>query len=435
MFFDARAAKLLLPGEHLLVDGCDGLRLVATATRRTWTYRYKAADGRMKQLALGQWPALAVQGAAAAWQALRDQRGAGIDPGQQRRETRQAQRSERDDPKRYKVCTLVADYLDGHVDTGRKDAGALAARRALERLLEEEPDFADGPAAGVTRAIAFDLLDDRKAKPTAAAKLRSMLGAAWELALDAGRLPPETPNWWRVVMKGRLKSKGKTLRGKHLGQQRRLLQPADLRALLAWLPNMHLVAQDLTQLYLWTCARGVEICGLRPEHVGKEKDGWWWTVPRELTKNARFEGAVDLRIPLVGRALKIVQRRIKAVGASGWLFEDEKGGQYLQAYFSTYIYNLQPYSSKVEARQGEGLVLPVTGWTPHNLRRTSRTLLSALGCSNEIAEAILGHLPEDIIGIYNSHTYDTERRLWLGKLSSHLEQISAQAATGLPARP
>jgi len=30
MFFDARAAKLLKPGEHLVVMGCSGLRLIAT---------------------------------------------------------------------------------------------------------------------------------------------------------------------------------------------------------------------------------------------------------------------------------------------------------------------------------------------------------------------------------------------------------------------
>jgi len=40
-------------------------------------------------------------------------------------------------------------------------------------------------------------------------------------------------------------------------------------------------------------------------------------VPKEATTNARFEEAVDLRVPLVGRALKIVQRRLKAVGKSG----------------------------------------------------------------------------------------------------------------------
>ena len=59
MLFDARTAKLLKPGEHIIVDASLGLRLVVTASRRTWTYRYKSpVDGRMCQMALGQWLAM-----------------------------------------------------------------------------------------------------------------------------------------------------------------------------------------------------------------------------------------------------------------------------------------------------------------------------------------------------------------------------------------
>jgi len=93
MYFDPRAAKLLTPGNHLVVDGCLGLRLVATQSKKTWTARYKAADGRMKQIALGQWPAMPVHDAVAAWQALRDQRAAGIDLEQARRAARAVPKS------------------------------------------------------------------------------------------------------------------------------------------------------------------------------------------------------------------------------------------------------------------------------------------------------------------------------------------------------
>lgn len=35
-----------------------------------------------------------------------------------------------------------------------------------------------------------------------------MMGSAWDLAMDSGRLPEDVPNWWRMVMEGRLESKG-----------------------------------------------------------------------------------------------------------------------------------------------------------------------------------------------------------------------------------
>jgi len=419
MHFDARAAKLLKPGEHLIVDGCPGLRLEVSATRKTWTYRYKNAEGRMKQVALGQWPAESVQSAVVKWQEVRDQRGSGIDPRQARVEAKKPT------PKAYAVKDLVQDFLAGHIEEIRKPKGALAARRALERLLAEFPDFSNMPAAELSRSTAFEILDKRKGTPTMAARLRSLLGSAWGYAIESGKLGDNVPNHWRVVMQGRLKSKGKVLGGVHLGQRRRALSPIEVGTLIRWLPNMHSLGRDTTVMYLWTCTRGVEILAMRPEHVSQEPDGWWWTVPKELTKNSRFVDAVALRVPLLGRALEVVQRRVKGVGESGALFEDARGEQYRQEDFSGYIYGLQPYSSRVGS-----LVCPVTDWTPHNLRRTSRTLLASIGCPDEVAEAILGHLPAGIRAVYNAHTYDEERRVWLTKLDQLLETL-----TGLPALP
>ena len=79
----------------------------------------------------------------------------------------------------------------------------------------------------------------------------------------------------------------------------------------------------------------------------------------------------------MGRALEIVERRLKAVGASGYLWLDDAGAKYEQHRLSTYVYDLQPYSAKSQRREGGGLELTVTGWTPHNLRRSSRTLLAS----------------------------------------------------------
>ena len=432
MHFDPRTAKLLKPGEHMLVDGCPGLRLEVSASRKTWTYRYNEPDTkRKKQVAIGQWPAMSVLEAATQWQGLRVRRDDGTSPVAERKAKRAARAAQIAEV--YTVNDLVQDYIEGHLLINRSEASALAAQRALDGLLAEFPDFAAQAAAQVTRTTAFDVLDARKSTPTAAAKLRSLLASGWDYALDAGKLPEDSHNRWRDVMKGRLKSKGKIIGGEHIGQQRRVLSADELATLLAWLPNMHPLGRDATQMYLWTCARGVEILAMRPEYITKESDGWWWTVPKKFTKNARSPHAVDLRVPLVGRALEVVQRRRGEVGESGWLFEDARKEQYTQHDFSTYIYALQPYSSKAKHREGDGLVLPVVNWTPHNLRRTSRTRLTSLGCIDEIAEAILGHLPKGIVASYNSHSYDRERREWLAKLSEHLEGLGTQE--GLPALP
>lgn len=422
MYFDARAAKLLQPGDHLVIDGCAGLRLVATKSGRTWTYRYKDAANRMKQVRIGQWPAMPAHAAASAWQALRDQRETGVDPVEQRKAARQAVKVEA--PAVYTVRKLVLDFRDGHLCQSRKPAGFKAAERMLESVLDDNPEFAEKAADAVTRGDAFSILEKRKATPTSAQKLRSLLGSAWDYALDAGKLEGDSPNWWRQVQRGRLKSKGKVLGGQHQGQSRRVLHPDEVAQLLAWLPNMHATGRDLVLMHLWTATRGAEILSMQPGHITQTGDQWWWTVPKSLTKNAKVPQAVDLRVPLFGQALAVVQRRLANIGKSGLMWEDAKGKAYSQHDFSTYIYSLQPYSPKVTGRQSTvGLVLPVTHWTPHNLRRTASTMLSSLGCIKEYREAILGHVQPGVEGIYNAYSYDAERLDWLKKLSDRMQSL------------
>lgn len=425
MHFDARAAKLLTPGSHLLVTGCPGLRLEASQSRKTWTYRYKTPSKSLKQVAIGHWPAMPVVEAVTRWQALRDGRDSGIDPVEQRKSQKLHL-----EPKTYTVADVVQDFIGGHLDESREPKGALAARRTLASILEQHPDFAASPADSVNRSMAFEVLDSRRSTPMAATKIRSLLGSAWDYALDAGRLDGNTPNWWRQLMLGKLKSKGKIVGGVHVGTQRRVLQQHEVAFLLGWLYHMHPLGHDTTLMYLWTCTRGVEILGMRPDHVKQEKDGWWWTVPVAKTKNAHVSEAVDLRVPLFGAALDVVLRRIETVGESGWLFEKAPGEPYEQKDFGTYINSLFSGSSKDKRRSGQGLILPMTNWSPHNLRRTSRTMLASLGCIDEIGEAIVGHLPKGITGVYNSHTYDAERREWLGKLSDRLTTLAIPAVDG-----
>jgi integrase len=425
MFFDARAAKQLKPGQHMVIAGCLGLRLVASESRKTWAYRYKSDDGKMKQISFAQWPNVSVQEAVTKWQELRNQKTAGTDPVQQRK-------AERVQPApTYTVAMLVEDYVTNYILVSRKTPSAVAAQRSLAQCLESNPKLAAMPAVDVTRGVAFDVIDAKKATPTAAHKLRSLLGAAWEYALDSGRIGGDVPNWWRSVMLGRLRSLGKIVGGVHQGKQTRVLQSSELSELLAWLPNMHELGRDAVVMYLWTCTRGAEFLAMRPEHVTKVDGLWWWTVPKALTKNAKSAVAVDLRVPLFGRALEVVLRRSSTVGSSGLLFEDARGEQYTQHDMSTYVYSLMPYSTKVANRSGSGgLVLPVTNWSPHDLRRSSRTLLAGLGCPNEVAEAILGHVPAQIVGVYNAYRYDAERSFWLSKLSDKLDDLSR-----LPDRP
>jgi integrase len=59
----------------------------------------------------------------------------------------------------------------------------------------------------------------------------------------------------------------------------------------------------------------------------------------------------------------------------------------------------------------------VNDFTPHDLRRTCRTLLSGLGITKDIAKKCLNHKIEGIDGTYDRYDYFEERREALTKLS------------------
>lgn len=111
--------------------------------------------------------------------------------------------------------------------------------------------------------------------------------------------------------------------------------------------------------------------------------------------------------------------------AGSWLFPSRgRSGHIEQKAVGVAVWAHRPASSAHPEWERPRLVLD--DWAPHDLRRTGRTMLAALGCPAEVAEAILGHLLPGIVGTYNLHTYDAERRQWLTRLSAHLESCAGQ---------
>jgi integrase len=425
MYFDARAAKLLKPGNHIVVDGCPGLRLTATDTRKTWGYRFKSpVTGQMKQVKIGAWPEMPVAAAAEKWQELRAKR----DAGEAVLAKPKVQAPAAADSG-YTLGQMVRDYSTGYLDKRREPKGAKAVSQRLHKSLSEHLEM---PAASVGRRFVFDLIDGLSDRPVLAASVKAEMGAAWSYALDAGRIDDDLPNWWVLVLARKLRSKGAVRDGKHKGTAKRTLTDAEIGTLMRVdLARFSQQVQDFLTIQLWTCTRGAEIVQMRKENITTEPDGVWWTIPKAMTKGAHHASATDLRVPLIGRALAVVQR---LQSKPGWLFPSVSrtgvAGHQVQAYMQSKVHYLQPYSkSRADHVRNR---LTVTHWSPHDLRRTGRTLLASMGCPNEVGEAILGHVQPGVVGTYNLYAYDKERLQWLTALSAQLE---SSIHTGLPARP
>ena len=423
MHFDPRAAKALPIGGHLTVDGAPGLRLVRSTLGWAWTYRFKSpADGRMRQIKLGEWPGMSAATAAGEWEKHRTARSQGTDPAQAKRASRRAA----EDAKRHAPADTVGALLDAFIAQAvsrRAPKGGRELRRTIDTMAG--PIRAMRPA-DVTRAKAYDLIQTYAGTPVQAANLRRELGAAWDWAHDSGRLAEDVPNWWRLILRGKLASAGRIIGGQHQGAMvKRVLTVAEVGQVLRHLPHVSRLVSELLTLYLWTGCRGAEIVAMEGREISEDPAGWWWTIPRAKLKMRRHPLATDLRVPLVGRALGIVRARMDVHGA-GHLFPPARGkaAHVEQKTVGVAVWWHMP-SCALRPEQDRAR-WPVVGWAPHDLRRTVRTQLAAMGCPADVAESVLGHLRPGVAGVYDRHSYDAERRDWITRMDGVWEVAAAR---------
>lgn len=378
----------------------------------------------MRQTAIGRWPSMSFPAAIVSWEQLKADRDRGIDSALKAKEQRKNKLDEAEQKRivkaenAYTVRKLCDDFIEGYARLHRAPKGAAEIERMFNTMLGSVGDL---PAATLTRSVAFDLIQSYVATaPVQASRLRCDLGAAWDWAMDAGRLPETAVNWWRLILRGKIRSKGKTIAGQNIGTAKRVLSDEETGELIAWLPSFAGVIPDVLTLYLWTGTRGAEICAMKGSEVKDENGQLWWTIPKAKTKNARHQNASDQRVALFGRALSVVKRRKNLYG-DDFLFQKRDGGHVKQKFITEQVFWRQPYCSfRPEYRRP---MLTVTHWAPHDLRRTSRTILAKIGCPDAVGETILGHMLHGVEGIYNQHKYDNEKAVWLEKLSDYLESL------------
>ena len=65
-------------------------------------------------------------------------------------------------------------------------------------------------------------------------------------------------------------------------------------------------------------------------------------------------------------------------------------------------------------------------WTLHDLRRTAATGMARLGINLPVVEKVLNHTSgsfRGVVGVYNRHSFDTERRHALDVWAAHVERL------------
>lgn len=191
--------------------------------------------------------------------------------------------------------------------------------------------------------------------------------------------------------------------------RRRALSREELAKLFEAMPNAKgfSVENDLSiKLLLLLCVRKMELLAARWDEF--DLPNAVWHLPAERTKT---EEQID--IPLPALALEWLEILKRLAGASPYVLPARKMQQRMLPHVC------ESTLSVALAKVKHGL----EPFTIHDLRRTARTHLAALGVLPDIAERCLNHKLKGVEGIYNQHDYFDERRDALNKWAALLDAL------------
>jgi integrase len=175
-------------------------------------------------------------------------------------------------------------------------------------------------------------------------------------------------------------------------------------------------------------------------------------VWRQAEANGSFGAVIRLLLLTAQRREKVATMKWADLDGATWTIataEREKGnaGTLLLPPRAIEIINAQPRLSGnpyvFAGRRGDGGCLDISQskrgfdaklpaamprWTLHDLRRTSRSLMSRAGIQNDVAEQVLGHAIPGVAGVYNRFDYPKEKADALRRLASLIDTIISPPA-------
>lgn len=377
------------------------LRYRVTDATPTWRFRYKFS-GRPRIMLIGGYPSMSLAEARKAAEKLSAQVTLGQDVAGERQERIAAALAKAEqEGQALTVAMLAEEYFDRMIANRWKHPGIVRARIDKDiaphlgklKLEDVRPRHIDDMLQAIVKrgapTIANDVLRWVRRMFDYAIKRQMMEtnpAAAFDLS-DAG--------------------------GKELARDRALSRPEIAKLLAAMKAAKGFSPQnELTiKLLLVLCVRKMELCSAPWSEF--DLANAVWCLPADRSKTGE---AIDIPLPPI--AVEWLTELKRLACSSRWVLPARK----MQTRMVPHIHEgtLGTALGKVKP-----LMQDVEPFTVHDLRRTARTQLSALGVDPIVAERCLNHKIPGIQGIYDRHCYFEERRDALNKLAAMVCALEA----------
>jgi len=370
-------------------------------------------DGRKRRKTIGDWPTWSLEAARIEARDLVLKINSGNDPLEDARR-RKAEPLIRD---------LAADWLDMH-------ATGLRSERAIRGYIENDlvPAIGRLKVSDVRRRDVIEVVEAKAERtPRAAAQLLLYARRMLDYATDRDYLPA---NPLAGLKPSAIKVKGKRDPLKPVTRTR-VLDEDEIRTF--WYNvetcGLHRLTALALKMVLVTGQRPGEVAGMHESEI----EGRIWSIPAERrgkTQTAHAVYLTDAALAILAcskEELARLQGRRRAPW-KGYLFEARPGGSVTNTALCRAV-------DRHHASFGAKDIEPWGRWTPHDLRRTMRTGLSACKVRPDIAELTIGHVKTGMVAVYDQHGFEAERRdalmAWERRLMAIVSDQSLKTATNV----
>lgn len=358
---------------------------------RSWVY-FCRVGSRLIRHQLGTYPTMSLAAARNAWRAAREEVQAGKAPPKPPRAPRQRKASAAGpavSENRNAIENVVAEWL-------KRDQARNASHDEVKRLMDRDvvPQWRGRLIGSIGRRDIIELLDSvmDDGKVAKARNLHSHLHRL--LAWCVGRGILVTNPMVEMDKPG------------EAVERDRVLSDTELAALWRAALNVGFPFGHATQLLILTACRRSEIAELRRDEI--DADAACLRLPAARTKNSE-----PRTVPLTPLAWRILMGCPRIAG-------------------SPYVFTVTgrtPVSGWSKAKTILDRQTRINeAWRLHDIRRTVATGLESLGTPLQVTEHVLGHISGSkagIVGVYQRHRYEKEKREALGKWASHVLNLVA----------
>ena len=356
---------------------------VSPAGRKSFIYMYRF-QGNSRRMTLGVYPEMSLANAHASHATARQLLDKGQDPGTVEQDAKEESR------RSPSVKRLVEEYIEKHAKPNKR------SWKEDERILNKDvvSRWGKRKARDITRRDIIRLLDEivERGASIQANRTLAAIRKMYSFAMGRGVLDASPC----VAIPNPSKE----------NRRDRVLSEDEIKTFWSKLDTSKMEKATALSLkfQLITAQRKGEVAGA--EWRDFDFKGNWWAIPAEKSKNG-----FPHRVPLSPLAIKILTELKEITGKSKWLLPSPRDGQHIAE--TSVDHAIRTNTDHFE----------VSHFTPHDLRRTAASMMTASGIQRLTVSKILNHVESGVTAVYDRHSYDKEKRQALETWGRKLESI------------